>query len=430
LGKLSDEELLQHFEDVIAFITETIKIHALLNTAVNYILYVFVLTCQEVLGWDEARAYDLVSGTSYKSTEPARRLKELAQMAQENPAVIQLLKQIDDQTLDQLAVVDPEFTKAFLDYQRIYGCRTMKWGIQEPTLAERPTLSLSLIRDLMRGEYDPQEITGELAGKRSKKVAQAIKILDGNPKASERFKHDLERAEKAYPVREDNNFYTFSAPFAFFRYVVLEIGVRLAERGQIAVREDVFFLYKKEACRALLDGSDQKALVKQHKGEAAWAKANPGPAYYGDPPPPPTFDYLPCEPRMVMESLVWSYNQMMEYELSKQKQASGEPLTGIAAAAGKYTGPVRIIKNENEFHKIQPGDVMVCPMTSPVWSVLFPNIGALVTDAGGLLSHPAIIAREYRIPAVVATGNATSLLQDGELVKVDGTQGNLKRLNQ
>ena len=127
-----------------------------------------------------------------------------------------------------------------------------------------------------------------------------------------------------------------------------------------------------------------------------------------------------------MESVVWSDEQMMEYEGSKQIQTAGKLISGIAASAGQYTGPVRVIHDESEFHKIQPGDVMVCPMTSPVWSVLFPSLGALVTDAGGLLSHPAIIAREYGIPAVVASGNATSILRDGEIVRVDGAAGSVE----
>jgi pyruvate,water dikinase len=78
---------------------------------------------------------------------------------------------------------------------------------------------------------------------------------------------------------------------------------------------------------------------------------------------------------------------------------------------------------EEEFGKIQAGDVLVCPVTSPVWSILFSRIGALVTDSGGILSHPAIIAREFGIPAVVATGNATQLLMDGQPVRVDGDAG-------
>jgi phosphoenolpyruvate synthase/pyruvate phosphate dikinase len=117
-----------------------------------------------------------------------------------------------------------------------------------------------------------------------------------------------------------------------------------------------------------------------------------------------------------------------EEETSRNSQM-GSTLTGAAVSPGEYTEPVRVIMHEGEFDKLQPGDVLVCPITSPVWSVLFPSVGALVTDNGGILSHPAIIAREYRVPAVVAMGNATSLLQDGQIVTVDGTAGIVKTVS-
>jgi pyruvate,water dikinase len=98
-------------------------------------------------------------------------------------------------------------------------------------------------------------------------------------------------------------------------------------------------------------------------------------------------------------------------------------VAGTAASRGRYTGTVRVVMGEHEFGKIQAGDVVVCPTTSPVWSVVFPSMGALVTDNGGILSHPAIIAREHGIPAVVDTGNATATLRDGQRVTVDGTTG-------
>jgi len=78
---------------------------------------------------------------------------------------------------------------------------------------------------------------------------------------------------------------------------------------------------------------------------------------------------------------------------------------------------------EHEFSKIRPGDVVVCPVTSPAWSVVFPSTGALVADMGGILSHPAIIARDHRIPAVVGTGDATGMLSDNQVVTVDGDLG-------
>ena len=84
---------------------------------------------------------------------------------------------------------------------------------------------------------------------------------------------------------------------------------------------------------------------------------------------------------------------------------------------------------EEDFDRLQAGDVLICPITSPVWSILFPKVGALVTDSGGVLSHPAIIAREYGIPAVVATGNATQVIQDGQQVVVEGDAGVVRVLD-
>jgi pyruvate,water dikinase len=79
--------------------------------------------------------------------------------------------------------------------------------------------------------------------------------------------------------------------------------------------------------------------------------------------------------------------------------------------------------DETEFSKLRSGDVLVCPTTQPPWSILFPYVGALVTNSGGILSHPAIVAREYQVPAIVATRNATNILQDGQIVTVNGDTG-------
>lgn len=123
---------------------------------------------------------------------------------------------------------------------------------------------------------------------------------------------------------------------------------------------------------------------------------------------------------------MWLVERSGHYTLLRPPQAGGSHLNGIPVAAGTYTGAARVLTGEADFGKLQPGDVLVCPITSPAWSVLFPNVGALVADAGGLMSHSAIIAREFQIPAVVGTGNATSLLRDGQVVTVDGTAGTVQ----
>lgn len=125
-----------------------------------------------------------------------------------------------------------------------------------------------------------------------------------------------------------------------------------------------------------------------------------------------------------MESLVTVIELVFEAAASQERHAYARKLGDIAASPGRYRGTVRVLKGERDFAKLRAGDVLVC--TSPVWSVVFPNVGALVTDTGGILSHPAIIAREYRVPAVVATGNATELLRDDQLVTVDGSAGTVE----
>jgi phosphohistidine swiveling domain-containing protein len=84
---------------------------------------------------------------------------------------------------------------------------------------------------------------------------------------------------------------------------------------------------------------------------------------------------------------------------------------------------VRVIREESELALLRRGDVLICPITSPAWSPLFAQASAVVTDGGGVLAHAAVIAREYAIPAVLATGDATRRLRDGQIVTVDGTSG-------
>ena len=104
---------------------------------------------------------------------------------------------------------------------------------------------------------------------------------------------------------------------------------------------------------------------------------------------------------------------------------SGDPdiLLGHASSPGKVSGTAKVVLSLAEAGKLQPGDIMVAPSTMPAWTPLFASIAAVVTDAGGVLSHAAIVAREYNIPAVLGTGNATSAIQDGQTVEVDGDAG-------
>jgi rifampicin phosphotransferase len=379
-------------------------------------------SCRELLGWGDDRILELVSGSSTASTEPARALTALAGLLQRSPAFQRRPDTTED--LEAVLAADPAFAAAFADYLSRYGNRCLTYDVADPTLAEQPKLVLGLLRGRLDGAGADSEAA--VAERAERTAAQARELLTGRaPSDRERFERALARASRAYPVREDNEHNTVSVPFALVRRAALEVGRRLAERGQLAAAGDVVFLEASEVPAALRDGTDRRALVRRRQGERAWILAHPGPASYGkDPGPPPPLTGLPAEARQVNEAFLWAVERI----LAGSTQVGGKPdhLTGIAASAGTSRGPVRVIKDESEFHRLRAGDVLVCPVTSPVWSVLFPSIAALVTDSGGTLSHPAIIAREFGIPAVVATRNATTVLRDGQTIVVDGTAGTIR----
>jgi pyruvate,water dikinase len=423
-SSLGDAGLLDHYDQVARLVARGIEVHSLIHGALAPIMYELVSTCQRLLGWDMAETLRMVSGTSFKSTEPARRLNELAEIAKEQTDLLKVSNVPEDRLIDVLDRIDPEFAAAFTRYVDEYGHRALGDTSAEPTIAERPSFLIGLIRNQIASGYDPDRVAATNAKLREETIARARAALANDADESADFERVLVRAQEAYPAREDNEFYTLSAPFALLRYVILELGVRLAARGAIHQRDDVLFLHLDEARAALSQPADLRDLVLRRKGERAWAVANPGPPSYGrESPPPASLSFLPADARLPMESILWSLEAMLAIEASKTAQSDGSSIRGTPASAGSYTGRVRVIRGEWEFDKLEAGDVLVCPITSPVWSVLFPTIGALVTDSGGILSHPAIIAREYRIPAVVATGNATELLRDGQLVSVDGSIG-------
>jgi rifampicin phosphotransferase len=368
----------------------------------------------DLLGWDDAQTFELLAGLSDTSTEPSRAIARIAAIARTRPGA----------SVEVLLDSDETFAAAFTDFLRTHGCRALRYELAEQNLDERPELVLGLVSDQIAAGFDPARTDAALAARRESAASEARRRL--SPSDLSRFDRALARAVDAYPVREDNEYFTTSAPLALVRRAALEIGRRLADRGQLPDRDDVFHLSPTEAEAALRDRSSCHDIVGRARGERAWVLAHPGPVAYGkDPGPPPSLESLPAEARLMNEAFLWAVERILAPGDARHGAADAA-ITGIAASPGSFTGPVRVIHDEAEFDRLGAGDVLVCPVTSPVWSVLFPSIGALVTDSGGILSHPAIIAREYGIPAVVNTGSGTSELHDGQMVTVDGNAGTVR----
>jgi len=419
LPALSNEDLARHLAETRELHRDASAVHFRLVGAVSIALGELALLLTGRLEWSTDQVFELFAGLSPESTRPAAAIRDLAELASSK------LDGVRDLTaLRALAGDDAGFATAMDTYRREYGCRALHYELATPALGERPDLILSLVRDELARTAAPAPNAPDPAVTRAAAADRARTALAEDEVA--RFDHLLARAQRAYPVREDNEYPTISAPYALLRWAALEAGRRLTDDGRLDVPDHVFFAEAGEVLTALREGTDLRSRVEHRRGEHQWALRNPGPPSYGTPPgPPPSLDALPAEARAVMGAFQWSMANVSGAPVSGN-EAGAPTVRGLPGAAGTYTGTVRVVLDEREFDRIQAGDVLVCPSTSPVWSVVFPRIGALVTDTGGALSHAAIIAREYGIPATLATGNGTRTLVDGSTVTVDGTAGTVE----
>lgn len=424
LEDLTVEQLGAHLRDCQALLARGCRTHYMLHGAHVIAIGRLVFTCRELLDWDDQTAMGLLTGLSPASTAPGTRLDELARLALARPGIRDALTSSGARpAAEQLPGIDAEFARAFAEYLEEFAARTFGYDVADPTLAEDPSRLLALIVERMGAINSSAAST--MAGRREQAIADARSALAGR-RGGERqsFERALAMAQETYPTREENVFYTLSVPLALLRYALSELGRRLAVDGRVAEPADVFFLELDEVLRSLHEGADQRERVAGRRLEHSRVLAKAGPSSYGSPPGTPATEALPKDSKFLHEAFQW-YTDSVFGLGGSETTGPGEPgaVRGVGASPGLYTGPVRMLRDEDEMDNVREGEVLVTPCTSPAWSVIFPRVGALVTDSGGMLSHPAIIAREYGVPAVVATGNATAVLQTGQLVTVDGSAG-------
>jgi len=269
-------------------------------------------------------------------------------------------------------------------------------------MIEHPLTELRLIVAGIAA-VDPNPVAEALAGRIRSKVGQ-----------QERFDHLLVEARRTYPIREIGEGIN-SVAWGILRLIAIEIGRRMTSVGSISRVDDVLYLEVHEIEKWLDERGDLSSLVEMRRGQRIWARIHPPVPSDGHGLPDPRG--FPRPIRRIMSTL---------YLIVANDGASFIPdgkADGVAASAGIHTGPVRIVASEADVARVERGDVLVAPLTTSGWEIVFPTIGALVTEGGGQLSHAAIVAREYALPAVVGCEGALERFTDGQLVTVDGTIG-------
>jgi pyruvate,water dikinase len=238
------------------------------------------------------------------------------------------------------------------------------------------------------------------------------------------FDEGLLEARAAYGLHDEDVRVTYLWPLGLLRRGLLAAAGQLVDRGGLAQLDHIFQTTPSELDNLLAGSTEPSSgeLLERFRQFAAW-KDEKLPASYGTK-EAASFDGLPAPCRHVNEAIMFYLGQM-EDQLSENGNRPSWSLmvAGLAASPGRYEGWARVVRQPGDFRKLRKGDVLVAPTTSPAYNVILPMIGAVVTDRGGALSHCAIVAREFGIPAVVGTNQATSRIPDGARILVDGDRG-------
>jgi pyruvate,water dikinase len=327
--------------------------------------------------------------------------------------VLKMLRETPPAQIDKaLASVEggPAFRDAASEYTKKYGWRAKEIDVAAVTWREEPAPVYALIREYAtRDDYDPEDEFKSLVAAREAREKVLVEKLDGGP--VELFTQTLAMAQQYLPIQEDHNFWIDQMGTSVQRIPTLEAGQRLVKAGRINAAEDVYLLRYDELQDSLRGGKgDVREIVERRRAEREHFRNIAPPDEIGT--QPPTNEEDPFMAKF--------------FGGKPEKHPDPRMINGNAASAGKITGIARVILSLDEADRLKNGEILVCPATMPPWTPLFALAAAVVTDHGGVLSHTAIVAREYRIPAVVGTKLATSLIEDGSTITVDGTAGTVR----
>jgi pyruvate,water dikinase len=273
----------------------------------------------------------------------------------------------------------------------------------------------------------PEAEQARLAAGREQAIAEARARLAGYPQpVVTQFEILLRAAQTGAVVLEDHNHWIDQRGWYQMRRLALEFGRRLAETGVLETAGDVFYLTAEE----LLDGgaAQPERNKEKSKDTSLHQRVNARKdemEHFRRVAPPPMLGTMPAFEMTDGGPLL---RAMMKSDMAGPAGSGDDSgaLHGQAGSPGIVRGKARIVHSLAEAGKLQPGDVLVAETTMPPWTPLFGIAAAVVTDTGGVLSHCAVVAREYGIPAVVGTGRATKTFHDGQFLEVDGDAGSVR----
>lgn len=360
----------------------------------------------------ENRNWDAVAGL-WKMKEQVKADGGKVAEAFTKPTALDVLAALKTTAAGQ-GFIDEQLTP----YLEEYGYKSM-WAheFSFKTWKEDPSHAVEAVRGYLEVDYD---FPKELERVRTDLEAAKVELLEDVPEgqAREELIKALELSLKMNPLTPDHHYYIDQGTNARLRLVLIAVGKKLVEQDTLYDCEDVMYLHYNEL-RAVMAGGfkgDVKEMISDRRDDRE--------------------DAYQVRPRdwvgtVTEDSLAFPYLTLWGFpeKYHRPPPESASIITGIPASSGIIEGTARVVLSPEQFSDVKKGEIAVCRMTSPAWVVLFTRIGGLVTDAGGMASHPAVVSREFAIPAVVGTSDATRRITTGDHVRVNGSTGQVDILS-
>jgi pyruvate,water dikinase len=416
---LTDDELAAKLDEL----ADHMRFQWWIHGHINFVLLSSSAFCDlydKVLQPSEpTESYQTLQGFHTRSVDASQGLWDLSRVVKASPALTELFGTKAGR--DLVAALDDSdegraFRQQLAEYLEEFGWRSdAVYDLADIPWREDPSIPLSgIARFLELGDEDePRALYERSKAQRERLLAEMRTRLADDPPTLAKLDELYEAARYSFPLTEDHAFYIDQLGVGVLRRFVLEVGQRLAARGVIDGADDVFFLHRDEVLDGLAHGGDHRAAVVERRATFARAAEVVPPGALGTPPPPPD------APDPFMDALVYRLLGMVPPE----ENTDPNVLRGVAGSPGTYTGTARVVRSLVEAGDLEEGEIMVCEMTLPPWVPMFSIAGAVVTDVGGVLSHSAIVAREFDLPAVVGTQVGTVMIKSGQTLTVDGTKG-------
>jgi pyruvate,water dikinase len=436
-GISSGFELTRAYERTIESLLLAYQYHfEMLNLGYAAYLNLFEFCRSAFPGMKDETIVQLVAGTDLLMFGPDDRLRELAKLAVKCGIDQQLLDGAGDPgaTVESLRGDDAaaDWVRAFDEAQDPWFQFSSGTGLYHHERAwiddlTVPWSALTGYVEKLRAGEDIERPQQEIRDRRDRMTAEYRELLTEDADR-EAFDQNVGLARTVAAYIEDHNFFVEHRHHTVFWNKMREFGDRLVEGDFLDDREDVFLLNRWEIGQALYDlimgwsvGAPRSGTTHWRREIAERRRMLEALAAWS---PPPALGPVPDEISEAFTVMLWGITtDRVKSWLGSGADGDSDVVSGVPASPGVREGVARVIRTSAQLPEIQPGEILVCPITAPAWGPVFGTIQAAVSDIGGVMSHAAIVSREYGMPAVVGTGNGTTAIKTGDRVRVDGDTG-------